>query len=299
MQANAYTLPVLLGAAFACLAAGAQAEPGHAFPALTGQEIAAITAAVPEHARAKPKSLRRVLVFHRTEGYVHASIPYANEALRTLGRRTGAFEVELGEDMSVFTAERLARFDAIVLNSTTRLAFADPAHREALLAFVRGGKGLAAIHAAADSFYSWPQGQALIGGLFHSHPWVAEDTVAVKLDDPHSPIVAAFDRKGFSIRDEIYQIVGPYDRSVQRELLSLDMSKPGNARPADQLVRTDGDFPIAWIKREGKGRVFYTCLGHNAELYSMPSVLQHYLDGIQYAIGDLRADDAPSAPPQG
>jgi hypothetical protein len=80
-----------------------------------------------------------------------------------------------------------------------------------------------------------------------------------------------------------------------RVLLSLDMSRPENARPPDQLVRGDNDFPVAWIKHEGKGRVFYTSLGHNPEIYRTAQVLQHYLDGIQFALGDLRADATPSA----
>jgi type 1 glutamine amidotransferase len=72
------------------------------------------------------------------------------------------------------------------------------------------------------------------------------------------------------------------------------MSSSVSTCPA-QLVRDDNDFPIAWIKREGSGRVFYTSLGHNPEIYRTPQILQHYLDGIQFALGDLRADATPSA----
>jgi type 1 glutamine amidotransferase len=280
--------------ALACAAGGALAEPGHAFPPLTAPEQQAIRAALPAKARARPAAPRRVLVFYRTQGYVHAAVPYANEALKLLGEVTGAYQAEFSDDVALLSPAALARFDAIVLNNATHLSLS-PNERAALLAFVRGGEGLVGIHAASDSFYTWPEGQALIGGIFNSHPWTAQDTVAVKLDDPHSPLTAAFGGHGFWVKDEIYQIDGPYSRERVHVLMSLDMARQENARPADQIVRDDGDFPIAWIRSEGKGRVFYTSLGHNPEIYRTPELLQHYLDGIQFALGDLTADVTPSA----
>jgi type 1 glutamine amidotransferase len=281
---------VALALATACTAA-----PGQEFPPLSENELARIAAAVPAQARVAPTRPRHVLVFHRTEGFVHASIPHGNEAFRALGARTGAYTVEVGDDMACFDPENLRRFDAIVLNNTTRLRFADPAHRAALLAFVERGGGLVGLHAATDSFYDWPEGQALIGGVFHSHPWNAGDIVAVKLDEPEHPLAAAFGGRGFWVREEIYQIVGPYGRDRQRVLLSLDMSKPQNERPAGRLVREDGDFPISWLKTHGNGRVFYCSLGHNKDLFFVPEILQHFLDGLQFALGDLPADAVPSA----
>ncbi|HKB90010.1 MAG TPA: ThuA domain-containing protein [Opitutaceae bacterium] len=286
---------VLLVSSFLILAPQAKAEPGHVFKPLTPDEISAITKALPAKATAKPAKPRALLVFYRTEGFVHGSIPYANEALRQLGEHTGAFKAELSEDMSVFTPENLAKYDAVLFQNTTHLAFDAPAQRQALLDFVKSGKGLIGIHAASDNFYNWPEAQAMLGGIFHSHPWVSKDTVAVKVDDPQNPVVAAFGRKGFWIREEIYQIVGPYGRDKQRVLLSLDMSKSDNQRPADKLARTDNDFPVAWLKPYEKGRVFFSSIGHNPELFHTPEILQHYLDGIQFALGDLKADATPVA----
>jgi hypothetical protein len=281
--------------ALACATSGAaRAEPGHVFAPLTAAEQQAIRDAVPAQPRVRPKAPRRVLVFYRTQGYVHACIPYASEALRLLGEVTGAYQAEFSDDAAMLSAPTLAHFDAVVLNNATHLSLA-PSERAALLAFVRGGKGLVGIHSASDSFYTWPQGQALLGGIFNSHPWTAQDTVAVKLDDPASPLTAAFGGHGFWVKDEIYQIDGPYSREQVHVLMSLDMSRPQNGRPADQIVRDDGDFPIAWIRTEGKGRVFYSSLGHNPEIYRTPQVLQHYLDGLQFALGDLPADATPSA----
>lgn len=269
------------------------AEPGHTFQPLTEGERQAIRAAIPAQARARPARPRRVLIFYRTEGYVHASIPFANEALQQLGEVTGAYHADSSEDLAALSESSLRQYDAIVFNNATHLSLPEAA-RAALLAFVQGGKGVVGIHAASDSFYTWPEGQALLGGAFNSHPWTANDIVAVKLDDPGSPLTAAFGGHGFWVKDEIYQIDGPYSRAHVHVLLSLDMSRPENGRKPEQLVRDDNDFPIAWIKHEGQGRVFYTSLGHNPEIYRTPQVLQHYLDGLQFALGDLDADATPS-----
>lgn len=265
------------------------------FPALTPAELAAIDAAVPARARAVPARPRRLLVFNRTGGFVHASIPHGDEALRRLGEKTGAFSATITDDIAAFSATNLAGFDAVVFNNTTRLAFNNPAYRRALLDFVASGKGVAGLHAATDNFPTWPEGQALLGGIFHSHPWNAKDVSAVKLDEPAHILNSAFHGSGFWIREEIYQITGPYGRDRQRVLLSLDMSRPENARPPEKIQRTDNDFPISWIKSHGKGRVFYSSLGHNKDIFSTPEILQHFLDGLQFTLGDLPADAVPSA----
>ncbi|MBN2449729.1 MAG: ThuA domain-containing protein [Lentisphaeria bacterium] len=257
--------------------------------------LARIEAALPERSPARPASERRVLVFSRCEGAVHAVIPTAAAAFRLLGSRTGAFTTEESTEMSAFAAENLAVYDAVLLNNTTRLAFTDPAHRLALMDFVRGGKGLIGSHAATDNFPSWPEGVALIGGQFDGHPWTARGTWAVKIDDPTHPLNLSFGGKGFRIRDEIYQIKGPYSRETHRVLLSLDLTDAATAAvDASRMHRTDGDFGISWLRREGRGRVFYCSLGHNPEVFLEPAILAHYLAGIQYALGDLVVDDRPS-----
>jgi type 1 glutamine amidotransferase len=272
-----------------------QAEPGHKFPPIKPDELAKIAAALPD-AKVKPAQPRRLLVFYRTEGFVHGSIPYGNEAFKEIGDKTGAYTADLSDDMAVFTPEGLKPYDAVLFNSTTNLQFADPAARQALLDFVRSGKGVIGIHAATDNFRTWPEGQQLMGGLFKSHPWVSHDIEAVKVDDPGHPLSEAFGGVGFWINDEIYQIMGPYDRAQVRVLLSLDMSKPQNQRDPKKIVRTDNDFPISWVKSiDGGGRVFYCSLGHNPSIFWTKPVLQHYLDGIQFALGDLKADALPSA----
>ena len=279
------------------------------FAPIPAADLAAIQAALPSRATVEPKKSHKVLVFWRPEGFVHPSIPYGVEAVKQLGEKTGAFSSVSSDDMAMFAPETLNQFDGIVFVSTTQLHFDNPEHRKALLDFIASGKGVIGIHAATDNFPTWPEGQELMGGVFHGHPWHAGDLVAIKIDDPAHPLNKGFNNQGFRLKEEIYQITGPYGRDKQRELVSLDMSKPEtklktvdkdgkplldkSGKPA--IVRTDNDFPISWIKREGNGRVFYTSLGHNKDIFFVPQILQHYLDGIQYALGDLPADDVPTA----
>jgi len=295
MKKNIFTLAAGLGLTL-LMTPMARAEFGHKFDPIKPDDLAKIAAAVPAQARVKPAKEHRVLVFFLTEGFTHKSIPYGNEALKQIAAKTGAFQADFSEDMAVFTAANLAKYDAVIFQNTTRLKFADPAQRQALMDFFKSGKGLVGIHSASDNFYTWPEMQALLGGVFHGHAWTSGETVAIKLDDPDHPVNTAFHGKGFWLREEIYQIMGPYGRDKQHVLMSLDMSKPQNQRDPKKINRTDNDFPIGWVKKmEGGGRVFYSSLGHNENIFQTPEILQHYLDGIQFALGDLEASAIPSA----
>ncbi len=258
----------------------------------TAEEIQFIEQALPEKAPASPVAKRTVLLFKRCRGYRHSSIPVGVKAFEMMGEQTGAFTTEVSDDMAIFSAEKLSRFDAILFISTTKLD-PTPEQRKALLDFARSGKGIIGIHAATDNFYEWEDGAAMMGGLFCGHPWGAGCTVQVKLDEPDHPINACFNGESFKIKDEIYQFKDPYSREKQRVLTSLDLSDTLTAKRAKgpKIVRTDNDFGITWIKREGQGRVFYCSLGHNNEIFWNPAVLQHYLAGIQYALGDYDVPD--------
>jgi len=252
-------------------------------------EIQKITEAAPDSATAKPAKSRKLLVFWLCEGFFHGSIGHGNAALEIMGKKTGAYDTVISDDKAVFTPEVLKQFDAVMLNNTTRLKF-DEKQRDALMSFVTGGKGICGIHAATDNFYEWPEGAEMMGGLFAGHPWGGGGTWAVKLDEPKHPLNKAFGGKGFLVNDEIYKMKDPYSREKLRVLLSLDMSKKRNRKG-----REDDDNAIAWIREQGKGRVFYCSLGHNNHSFQTPAILQHYLDGVQYAMGDLKADATPSA----
>lgn len=262
-------------------------------PPPTQEKIDKIKAALPAKCE-PPAKARKILLFHLTEGFVHGSIPVGNECFKLLGEKTGAYTTTPSVNKDDLLPESLKQYDAVMFNNTTRLNLTD-AQSKSVLEFVRNGGGLIGIHAASDNFYCCKDVSDMLGGQFDGHPWGAGGTWAFKLDDPNNAVNRAFGGKGFVISDEIYQIKGAYNRDSHRELVSLDMSDARNMKVnTNQIHRTDGDFPVTWIKPFGKGRVFYCSMGHNEHMYWTPYIVQHYLDGIQYALGDLKADDRPT-----
>jgi type 1 glutamine amidotransferase/HEAT repeat protein len=266
---------------------------------LTDEEIAKIKAAMPDKAVVKPEKPRKMLVFWRCETFFHTSIPVVNEALKIMGEKTRAFEVTaVTDDYSVFTPETLAQFDVVCLNNTTSLKFdpeKTPERCKALMDFVKNGKGIVGIHAAADNFYQWPEAQEMMGNKFTGHPWGAGSTVAIKLDVPDHPLLAPFGGKGFKVKDEIYRTAPPlYSREKQYVLMSLDMSDPAT-RDMRGVTENDKDTGITWIKDWGKGRLFYCSLGHNDAIFMNTPILEHYLRGIQFAMGDFKVPTKPKA----
>ncbi|MHC4658346.1 MAG: ThuA domain-containing protein, partial [Planctomycetota bacterium] len=261
--------------------------------AISPEELQKIEDAAPAKATAAPRQARKLLVFDLCNDYKHSSIPYWNKTLEIMGRKTGAYVTVVSNDMSMFKKERLSQFDAVCLNNTTKLDFGNEELRKSLMDFVKGGKGLVGIHAASDNFYDWPEAAEMIGAQFSGHPWTSGGTWAIKIDDPKHPLTAAFSGKGFKIKDELYRTKPPlYSRSKQRVLLSLDMTDEAT-RNVKGFRPTDMDTGISWVKSYGKGRVFYSSLGHNHDVVWNPAVLQHYIDGIQFALGDLPADTTP------
>lgn len=258
--------------------------------AVSEQDVQKMEAAMPAKAVATPKKPRKLLVFNLCKGYKHSSIPYWDKTLEIMGKKTGAFEVVVSGDMAMFKAENLNKFDAICLNNTTRLKFDEPL-RKSLMNFIKGGKGIIGIHAATDNFYDWPEAAEMMGGQFCGHPWGSGGTWSVKIDDSAHPLMAAFKGKGFKINDEIYRTKPPlYSRANQRVLMSLDMSDETTGKKAGP---DDTDIGISWVKSYGKGRLFYCSLGHNNHITWNPAVLQHYLAGIQFALGDFPVDTKP------
>lgn len=253
------------------------------------------------------KKPKRILVFWRCEGFIHTAIPTANFALQEMSRKTHAFTVELADSYEVFTKKNLKNYDAIVFNSTTHLKFPDPSQREAVQQFVESGGGLVGIHAASDNFYDWETGVSMMGGQFKGHPWGSGGNWAFKLNDSEHVLNEAFAGKGFWHSDEIYQY-NPENYEGEgnlRILLSLDMSKaavsdrltdPKNAEKYGAVFGTKKrEVPVSWIREIGKGRLFYTNLGHREETYANATIMQHIYDGMLYALGYVKADATPTA----
>ena len=295
---------IVAAAIISSIAAGAFAKPP------TAEDFAKIVAAAPDKAPAKPAKPRKLLVFSLTKSYRHASIPCGVKAIEAMGSKTGAFTTVVSDDIAMFEPEKIKQFDAIVMNNTTGELFLPknfkklPADQKAaaeqydknlkksLKDFVTGGKGLAVIHGGLWCFLStWRAEYAeIVGADFVAHPWHTK--VTVKIDDPDSPLCAAFEGKSFEVFDEIYAFTKPYSRASQRVLYSLDTSKM-KLKDKFNGKRDDGDYALGWLKECGKGRVFYSALGHDYPVFYNPAVLQHWLAGIQYALGDLKADATP------
>lgn len=298
-------------------------------------DVKRMISVLPAKAPAAPRQPRRVLVLAASQGYVHSSIPLAARTITEMGAKTGAWSTDVTYDAASVTAGNLKPYDAIFLDGTTGTfldaandAAATEARRSALIEFVRGGKGLAGIHAAADSYHGgaptpgtmkaqprtpgtpcvgtasggngggsplWPEFNRAIGGYFKWH-WLYPTPVTVKIDDPASSINAAFKGRPFNTIDEIYTFnEESFSRRNVHVLTSIDYSlmtdcdKALEARP-----RSDRDYPLSWIRREGSGRVFYEALGHHESIYyNNPALLEHILAGMQYVLGDLAANDRP------
>jgi type 1 glutamine amidotransferase len=268
-----------------------------------------IAAAVPVKATAAPKKARRLLVFTYQPGFRHSDTPYISAAIELMGKKTGAYETTVTEDSSAFEPNSLARFDAVVMNNNCgpyllpggfaklpedkrKEAKAREARlRKSLEDFVRGGGGFVGIHSClfTPDYADWPEYGELIGGLVPSHPW--QQKIRVLLDDPRHPLCAAFGGKGFEIVEETYQVLDPYSREKVRVLLRLDPDSVDLTKGA----RKDRDYALAWVKAYGKGRVFYSALTHHEENLTNAALLRFFLDGIQFALGDLEADTTPSA----
>jgi len=235
---------------------------------LTKQQAEKIRAAAPSEVRVTPKKPRRVLIWNTPfmeqsphKGY---TIPQAEYAMRTLGEKTGAFEPVVSDDVAMFLPENLKRFDAI-------------------------GGGIVAYHHAIAGNKDWAEFQELLGASFWGHPWNEE--VGIKLEEPQHPLLAAFGGKDFRLVEEVFQFRDPYSREKLRVLMSLDTEATNMSVP--WIHRTDNDFALAWVKRVGEGRVFYCAIGHRTEHWWNPTILEFYLDAIQFAAGDLEAPADP------
>ena len=266
-------------------------------PVVTQEDAAQIEALIGDALHAKPAKARKVLVFSKCEGFVHGEgIVYGNKALE-LAAKTGAFLADFSTDYTSLTDKaNLFKYDAVVLNNTTRLKTKEnPSLVPNLTEFVKSGRGLCVIHAGADNFYESPEAAEMVGGLFDGHPWGGGGTWAFKVEDPSHPLNQAFEGKNFKAGDEIYQQrTPPYDRSKLHVLVSLDLADEKTAAAKGQK-RDDKDYAVSWIRPYGEGRVFYTSFAHDKRAFLDKTRLWHILDGLQYVLGDLKSDDKPAA----
>ena len=275
----------------------------------TPEWVQKIEKIAPSKAEIQPAKLQKVLIFDRFTGFDHWVIPHTTQVIKVLGEKTGAYQVRITKDVFCLEKSNLKNYDAVVLNSTCSIGprrnlildcldidtsmgeeekKTKAAELEAnLIEYVKNGGGLVVTHGAIVMQNNSMPFSEMVGGSFDYHP--PQQEVTLELAEPDHPLTKAFNGKSFVHIDEPYLFNKAYEKKNFRPLLYMDTDKlEGKRKPIEENIRY-----VAWIKKHGKGRVFYVSPSHNAQSFEQESLLKFYLDGIQYAIGDLKCDDSP------
>jgi type 1 glutamine amidotransferase len=242
----------------------------------------------PKAAAATPPAKKMILVIGQTKGFEHDSVPDAMATLWTLGHDTGLWKAYLRTDTELITkgkvgpnGKNLNQFDALVFASTTGELDLTDQQKTDMMSFIHDdGKGFVGIHAALDTNYKWPEYGEMIGGWFDQHPWFTFDAPIIN-EQPDFPAVRHFPKE-FTKRDEIYQ-PKDWSRDKVNVLLRLDERKLDFNNP--RVHRTDKDFAVAWAKMYGKGRVFYSTLGHTESSWDDPDIQKMYFEAVKWVTG--------------
>lgn len=270
-----------------------------------------IEALAPSQTRFPSTSPKKILVLSLHTGFEHWVIPHTEEVLKILGTKSRQFEVTASKDIHQFEKESLSKYDAVVLNNTCskpdhRHLFWDQLRAESkqdsavvmtkaqelesnLIEFVNMGGGLLILHGGITTFNNSAKFSALVGASFDYHP--PQQLVQVKLENPSHPLVAAFPKDGFSHVDEPYFYKNAYSNLNFTPLLYFDNAQIRSQRANQELK--SGKTYLAWIRPEGKGKVMYISPSHNAKSFENPALLQFFLDGLQYVVGDVSCDETP------
>ncbi|MFE0527031.1 ThuA domain-containing protein [Micromonospora parva] len=234
--------------------------------------------ALPTPASAAP--LTKVLVFSKTAGFRHSSIPNGIAAIQQLGSANG-FTVTATEDAAQFTTSNLAQYQTVVFLSTTGDVL-NASQQTAFESYIAAGGGYVGVHAAADTEYSWPWYGQLVGAYFDSHPAIQNATV--RIEDQTNPSTAHLPANW--VRSDEWYNYRTNPRSSARVLANLDESSYSGGN-------MNGDHPITWCKAYGGGRAWYTGLGHTEASYTDPNFTRMLLGGLQVAAGSVTADCSP------
>ncbi|MBT9190159.1 ThuA domain-containing protein [Zobellia russellii] len=276
---------------------------------ITDEWLAHIEQMAPSETTVKDVSKKKTLVFSKATGFDHWTIPHNVEMLKILGKKTDAFEVHVGYDIENFDKKNLKKYDAVVFNncnprgkkrdlfsdlledntsfSAQEIAAKSAQYEKNLLDYVAKGGGLMILHGAIVVQNNSMEFSKMTGGSFDYHP--KQQEMHVKEVDPNHPLVQAFKGNGLTHVDEPYFFKNAYFDYNFRPLLYIDNNKIEGIR---HTVTNDKNY-VSWIKRHGKGRVFYSSPSHNAQSLDHPELLQFFLDGLQYVVGDLKCDDSP------
>jgi uncharacterized protein len=222
---------------------------------------------------------KRLLVVTHTTGFRHSSIAIAETTLRRLGDESRVFTATFcrtGDDVSQMLAPAaLANIDGVFFaNTTGDLGIPD---LDAFLSWIRAGHPFLGAHSASDTYHESPGFLDMLGGEFETHG--NQTTVDISIEDRSHPATVSLPSP-YRVFDEIY-LFRSNPRGRATILLSLDR------HPNDGLPNAGqpGDFPLAWHRQYGEGRVFYTALGHREDVWASPSFQQHLAGAIRWAFG--------------
>ncbi len=251
---------------------------------------------------------KTVLIWADTRNGIaqHDSTSHAMATIERLGYESGMYDSFIRTDSNIVSYKplmtngqpasggpNLSNVDAIFFMGHREIQL-DDQQKADLLKFVHDdGKGFVASHVALTAMAaSWPEFGEMIGGRYDGHPWGTAAGTVIN-EDPAFPATKQFPPT-FAFTDEFYQAKG-FSREKSHVLLRLDMSK---MPPNPNVHVTNGDFPLAWAKTYGKGRVFYSSLGHAAKTWDDPDVYHMYFEAIRWALGLTDADVTPKPSPQ-
>jgi type 1 glutamine amidotransferase len=254
-----------------------------------------------------PRARKVVLAWADTRNGIaqHDSTSHALALIERLGYESGMWDTFIRTESNTISyhplmttgqpasgGPSLAMADAIFFMGHREIQL-DDQQKADLLKFVHDdGKGFVASHVALNAMMqSWPEFGEMMGGVYDEHPWGTAPGTIIN-EDPAFPATRHFPPT-LSFTDEFYQAKN-FSREKSRVLLRLDLSKmPANAG----VHSTNGDFPLAWAKMYGKGRVFYSSLGHDAKTWDNPDVYHMYFEAIRWALGMTEADVTPRTYP--
>ena len=280
---------------------------------LTDEWLNKIESMIPEPTGFAQKKKKELLIFSLHTGFKHWTIPHTEAVMKLIAEKSGNFNVTLTKDISFFEKNRLKAFDVVLLNNNCSVGprrdmfwdvlNEDPSLSEArklekaqqlernLINFVRIGNGLVLMHGGIVMQNNSLEFSEMAGGSFDYHPQQQE--LHLRLADPDHPLVADFDPEGFSHIDEPYFFKNAYFRYNFKPLLYVELDKiqMKRKRPSDAIKY------VSWIKRYGKGRVFYSSPSHNAQSMENPQLLAFFNKGLNYAAGLFKCDDAPMGLP--
>jgi type 1 glutamine amidotransferase len=252
--------------------------------------------------RGRPAGRKVVLAWADTRNGIaqHDSVSHALATIERLGYESGLWDTYIRTDSNIASyhplmttgqpasgGPSLSTVDAIFFMGHREVPI-DDRQKADLLKFVHDdGKGFVAAHVGLTALMAWPEFGEMLGGQFQDHPYGSVAGTVIN-EDPNFPATRHLPAL-LNITDEFYQVKN-FSREKSRVLLRLDTSK---LPPNQNLLNKDGDFPLAWARMYGEGRVFYGSFAHDAKTWDNPDVYHMYFEAIKWALKLTDADVTP------